>query len=699
MLNHASRAVASAAARSRSWAPPREARDTWFLLVVIAWVVAPQLPRLPVWCGPLVAGVLAWRGWLAWTGRHLPATRWRLGLLAVALGATLASHHTLVGRDAGITLIAVLLALKTLELRARRDAFVVFFLGLFTLLTQFFASQTPATAAFVGVGVLGLFTALVNAHRPAGTPTLTGSAWIAARLLLLGLPLAVVLFVLFPRLPPLWGLGGDALAGRSGLSAQMEVGDVARLALDDSVAMELVFDGPVPPRSQLYFRGPVLANFDGRTWHPLYPHRVTLPLPEVAARRAPARTAGEAVRYTLTQPPSHRPWLPLLDITLEPPQTVADGTDSSWRRDLRRTPEAQWVLAAPAHDVVRLRAESHPLHLMGPIDRLGALPLEYRELPASYNPRTLQLATDLMKASPAPPDDKATLVRMALQRLREGGYRYTLEPGTFGRDSADEFWFDRREGFCEHIASAFAILMRGMDIPARIVTGYQGGEAGAGGGAWRVRQSDAHAWVEVWLHGQGWVRVDPTQAVAPSRTGSLQRLAPRPGLLGSAVSALDAGLAERWRAAWASVEALWRDGVTDYTPSRQQALLHPLLGSPATPGDLLRIMGLALAGLAAAGLLAIPARTAWRAWRIHRGDDPLRRRLETTRKRLTARGLQLPPSATPRQMARAVHERFGAQAGPLAEWLAQAEAARYGKCHARPRSDLAREWRQLPWPR
>ena len=378
---------------------PRDTRDTLFLLAVIAWVVAPLLARLPAWCSVLVAGVLAWRGWIALAGRHLPGLPWRLALLAASLAGTFASHHTLVGRDAGVTLIVALLALKTLELRARRDAFVVFFLGLFTLLTQFFTSQSLATAGAVLVGMLGLLTALVNAHRPAGRPALAGSAWLATRLMLAGAPLMVVLFLLFPRLPPLWGLGGEGMSGRTGLSAQMEVGDVASLALDDAVALELAFEGPVPPRPQLYFRGPVLANFDGRAWRPLYPHAVTLPPPDVAARRAPVRLGGEAVRYTLTQPPTHRPWLPLLDIAVHPPQPVAGDPATAAVPGLRRTPEAQWVLATPASDVLRLRAESHPLHALGPVDRLGLLPLEYRELPAGFNPRTLQLATDLMKAS------------------------------------------------------------------------------------------------------------------------------------------------------------------------------------------------------------------------------------------------------------------------------------------------------------
>jgi len=198
---------------------PRESRDTLFLLLVIGWIVLPQVGNLPVWCSLLAAAVLGWRAWLAVASRPLPGKGWLLGLLVVTLAATLATHRTVLGRDAGVTLIVVLLALKTLELRARRDAFVIFFLGFFTMLTNFFFSQSLATAAAMLIALMGLLTALVNAHMPVGRPPLAQAARTAAKLALLGAPLMAVLFMLFPRLAPLWGIPGDAMTGRSGLSA------------------------------------------------------------------------------------------------------------------------------------------------------------------------------------------------------------------------------------------------------------------------------------------------------------------------------------------------------------------------------------------------------------------------------------------------------------------------------------------------
>ncbi|HEX5786097.1 MAG TPA: DUF3488 domain-containing protein, partial [Burkholderiaceae bacterium] len=247
-----------------SW--PRETRDTLFLLGVIGWVLLLQAFYIPWWCSGLASGLLLWRGWLAWHQRSLPGWPWRLALLLLVVGGTWWSHHTLIGQDAGVTLIVMLLALKTLELRARRDAFVVFYLGFFTLLTHFIHSQSLLTALGIVLALWGLLTALVNAHMPLGRPRLWHTARLAGGMAVLGAPIMVALFLLFPRLAPLWALPDPNLVGRSGLSDQMRVGQVAKLALDDSIAFRVDFDGPPPPQNTLYFRGPVLTQFDGRQW-------------------------------------------------------------------------------------------------------------------------------------------------------------------------------------------------------------------------------------------------------------------------------------------------------------------------------------------------------------------------------------------------------------------------------------------------
>ncbi|MCF8211775.1 MAG: DUF3488 and transglutaminase-like domain-containing protein, partial [Rhodoferax sp.] len=539
---------------------PRDTRDTLFLVAVIAWVMAPQMGNLPLWCSSMAVGILLWRASIAVRGHTLPSRWWLTGLLLLAAAGTYYSHRTLLGRDAGVTYIMVLLALKTLELRAQRDAFVVFFLGFFALLSNFFFSQSLLTAAAMLVGLLGLLTALVNSHMPVGRPPLLQAAKTAGWMALLGAPIMAVLFVLFPRIAPLWGVPSDAMSGRSGLSASMRVGTIASLALDSSVAMRVRFDGPLPPQSAMYFRGPVLSTFDGREWRPL-----RSVFPERMRPTANLQVSGDAVRYQVTLEANNRPWILVLDATPEAP--VIKGRAAFMRPDL------QWVADQPIADLVRYSVQSYPNFSHGPSRRITAMQ-DYLDLPPNYNPRTLQWAADLRRDPRYIQADAQTLIAVAMDRLRTGGYTYTLEPGVFGQHTADEFWFDRKEGFCEHIASSFAILMRALDIPARVVTGYQGGEVNSVDDYWTVRQSDAHAWTEVWVAERGWVRVDPTSAVAPGRTGSFQRLEAPRGAMAQVFGVVSPALALNLRAMWEAVNNRWNQWVLNYSQAKQMDLLR-----------------------------------------------------------------------------------------------------------------------------
>ncbi len=657
---------------------PRDSRDTLFLLLVIGWVILPQVGNLPPWCSALAAALLSFRAWLALAGRALPRKWWLLGLLILAVAATLATHRTVLGRDAGVTLIVVLLALKTLELRGRRDIFVVFFLGFFTMLTNFFFSQSLATAAAMLVALLGLMTALVNAHMPVGRPPLLHAARTAGWMTLLGAPMMAVLFVLFPRFGPLWGIPNDAMSGRSGLSASMQVGNLASLVLDESIALRVKFEGPVPPASALYFRGPVMSTFDGREWRALQPRLGARTLPAQPGL-AQLQVMGEPVRYEATLEPSNRPWILLLDAAIKPP--VAAGYQPVM------TSELTWLANRPITDLLRYSAESHTAFRHGPTV-LAALAPEYVELPPGYNPRTLELAAQLRRetASGAP----AALVQAALDRLRTGSFRYTLDPGVYGQHTADEFWFDRKEGFCEHIASAFVVLMRGMGIPARLVTGYQGGERNPVDNYWVVRQSDAHAWTEVWLAGRGWVRVDPTSVVAPGRTGSFQRLQQPRGLLAGAFGSVSPDLAASMRAMWDALNNSWNQWVLNYTQSKQLNLLKNLgFASPSWEDLSYVLLGLMIAVALAAG--------GWTLW-DRRQHDPWLRLLQRVRARLGRVGVELPPAAPPRQMATVVTGRFGERGRALADWLLKLEAQRYARSPNANLPALQRELKQLTWP-
>jgi transglutaminase-like putative cysteine protease len=667
---------------------PRDTRDTLFMLLVISWVVAPLLGQLPLWCSLLTAVVMLWRGTLAWRGLPLPSKWWRMGLLALTTGATLITFKTLLGRDAGVSMVVVLLAMKTLELRARRDALVVFFLSFFLMLTNFFYSQSLLTAAAMLIGLLGLLTALVNAHMPVGKPPLWEAARIAGGMTLLGAPIMVLLFMLFPRMAPLWGMPGDAMTGRSGLSASMTVGNIARLALDDGVAMRIRFDGVVPAQSELYFRGPVLSSFDGQHWEPLDRYV------SGRASNAALKVQDPAIRYEVTLEPNQQPWLLTLDATPNTPELPGVRA--------RMTAELQWVMDHNATELLRYSVTSYTRFQHGPLDFTSYLQ-PWLALPGGYNPRTLQLAREIKNSTTQANANGTYWVSQVLQRLRTGGYSYTLDPGLYGRHTADEFWFDRKEGFCEHIASSFVILMRALGVPARVVTGYQGGERNPIDGFWTVRQSDAHAWAEVWLAGQGWVRVDPTSAVAPGRTGSLLRLQTPRGVVAAALFGnVNPSIALGLRAAWDAINNSWNQWVLNYTQKTQFNLLKNLgFESPSWENLVYLLCAVVVTSSLMGALIS--------AWGRHR-QDPWLRLLALASQRLQRAGLTPPKNSTPRQMAQLLLAQGSSapDAQAMHHWLLRLEALRYAPATSssaqRPSfkqslAQLQRELRQLRWGR
>ena len=641
---------------------PRETRDTLFMLVVIAWVVLPQLGALPLWCSLLSAAVMTWRAVLAWRAQALPSRWWLAGVLALGVFGTLITFKTILGREAGVTLLVLLLALKTLELRARRDAFVVFFLSFFLMLTNFFHSQSLLTAAAMLIALLGLLTALVNAHMPVGRPPLLQAARTATGMALLGAPVMVLLFVLFPRVAPFWGLPSDGMSGRSGLSDQMTVGTIANLALDESVAMRIRFETAVPEQYAMYFRGPVLSAFDGRTWQVL---EATMQRP--SSLPVNLKIQGPAIKYQVTLEPSKQSWLMVLDATPTAP--------ALYGKTARMTPELQWVLDSPVTDLLRYQATSYPDFSYGPLELAPGLQ-DFLALPAGFNPRTLQLAAELTGDVSYTNYSNTDWTNLVLERLRSGGYSYTLEPGTFGLHSADEFWFDRKAGFCEHIAASFVILMRALKVPARVVTGYQGGDQNPMDGFWTVRQSDAHAWAEVWQANQGWVRIDPTSVVAPGRTGSFQRLSKPRGIIATAILGnVNPELASGLRAVWEAVNNRWNQQVLNYTQAKQLDLLKNLGFSEPDWQDLVFL----LCGIVLAGSLT---GAAWSAWERHR-QDPWLRLLGQAVRRLHPLGIILANNTTPRQICQQLPDSTAQlNLQPWQDWLIKLETLRYA-----PRSD------------
>lgn len=679
---------APSAGASRWSSLPREARDTLFLLAVVGWILLPLTATLPLWTSALAYGMLAWRGRIALLQKPLPG-RWQLvALLVLVVGLTLLSYRTILGADAGVTLVSMLLTLKTMELRAKRDAMVIFFLGFFALIANFLHSQSLLTALAIAIGLVGLLTALVHAHMPVGQPSLKFAAKLSLKMVAIGAPLTLALFVFFPRMSPLWGVP-QAPTAKTGLSDEMTVGSVASLAQDESIAFRVKFDTPEnrpPAASQLYWRGPVLSDFDGSTWRatPSFRNSNEKQLSDVI-------TEDEPLRYSLTLEPHQKPWLLTLDLTRSAPELPRGRSYS--------TGDMQWLSNRPITEVTRIAVESHLRYRFGMHAGNRELALN-RRLPSNSNPRTQAWVAQLTEEIGDRPDRSEQLVRRLLQHLRNGGYTYTLEPGVYNGQAADQFWFDRKEGFCEHISAAFVIALRSAGVPARIVTGYQGGEHNRIDGYWTVRQADAHAWAEVWLgEERGWTRFDPTGSVSPGRISASQRLNIQNFMGFSVNNAATINGLQRMRAVWEAVNNSWNQWVLNYTQREQMDMLSKLGLSSPNWVDLVRILG----GLVLAAAIVVVLVLQYQ----RRRTDPWLALLSDARKRLRQAGL--PEAAhgsatTPRALARMVHAQAPDLEPAFGQWLKAMERQRYADASGQPapKAELAalrKQLRLLPWSR
>ncbi len=669
---------------------PRDARDTLFLLGVIGWTVAPHLDHLPTWCAALTGLILLWRGRLALVGGALPGRWVILGVLGLSMGLSFWSFGTLLGKQAGVTMLVALVALKTLELRARRDAFVVFFLGFFLVLTHFLYSQSIGVAVAMLVSVWGLLTALVLTHMPVGQPALRQAAGMAARTALWGLPIMVLLFLLFPRMAPLWGVPQDGLAN-TGLSDHLRMGSVAQLAQSNDIVMRIRFFGTPPAPTDMYFRGPVLGAFDGQEWQPL-PQSSVMP---ALRPRAQLRVSGTPLRYEVTLEPQQLREVPLLEAAPAPPQR--EGLAASGASlDLRLSEDLRWVLKSPLFERVRLSAQAYVTFQHGPTDVLPQAQ-DYLALPPGANPRTLAWAAALRQSPGLAQADGQALAQAVLAHIRREDFHYTLTPGRYGIEdpaqAIDEFWLGRRQGFCEHYATAFVVIMRALGVPARVVTGYQGTDPLPVDGYYIVRQNSAHAWAEYWQAGVGWVRADPTAAVAPERISHSANLPPPPGIVADTLSSAlgSTEFLTRWRTSWEAVNNRWNQWVLNYSSNQQFDLLRQMGFHAPSWEDL----AWTLAGIiGVAGLGAVLA--SW--WQRHR-VDPWTAQMMGVRRALGGLGLApLAEHEPPLTLANRVRDAFGERGAALADALRELDQLRYGaQASSRALSRQFKAIREAAW--
>lgn len=600
---------------------PTALRLGWMVAALVL-ALLPTASRLPFWITATFALAAAWRLLILRFGWRLPPGWLRLLLAVCAIGGVLLTFRTFNGLEPGGGLLVAMAAMKLLESRSRRDIQVLSLIGFFLVLTQLLYDQPIWSLPWMLAVVVAISLALMQGVRGgAPLPWRTATA-LVLRMLAFAVPVALILFLLFPRVPgPFWALPSRGTAGQTGLDDEMSPGTISRLIQSDEVAFRVNFEGAMPLPAARYWRGPVLERFDGWTW------RDSERFPQLRLRVEPR---GLRFRYRMVIEPNGRPWLLALDY----PTNWSD-------REAFLTHEFQLVSRRPVEGIRSIGVESWPEAIPEAAIAPG-LRGRMLQLPANRNPRTVALAGELRAAAASDRDFVAAVLAM----FRSQPFVYTLNPPLLtGGHPVDDFLFRSRRGFCEHYASAFTLLARAAGIPARVVTGYQGGEVNPYSNRLVVRQSDAHAWSEVWLEERGWTRVDPTGAVAPGRIElSLADALP-------AGETVPGGVFRHFRVlrelsqSWDALNSLWTDWVLGYGPERQLALLARL-GLPAD----WRTLVAGLASLVAAVLLLL---SLWLAWRLRRPPVPEALRLyELFCRRLERRGLARAPSEGPMDFAR-----------------------------------------------
>lgn len=522
--------------------------------------------NLENWVPAYFVGFAFWRYLIEKNNWPYPKLWLRLPLTIAGGLAVLLTYGSLFGRNASVALLAVMISMKLLETRTKRDFIVMVVLSYF--LTVNILLFTQAIWAFIAVllALTGLTACLISvSHQTKQTNIspqifrgyLKVQAKLAGKLLLQATPIMVVLFVLFPRIPgPIWGIPQDTYSGMTGLSDSMEPGNISQLSLSSKIAFRVEFQSAIPANNQLYWRGPVLWHQEGRRWQ-MTSDSIPLPMETL-------QTSGSATDYTITLEPHNRNWLLMLDLL--------EISASTLPAEARVKHDMQVLSKEPIRTRIRYQGSSYLKYKLSAqlSERERTLALQLIE---DENPKTRQLASKWISEKKSP----TAMVEASLKMFREQKFVYTLAPPRLGKEPVDDFLFNTKRGFCEHYASSFVYLMRAAGVPARIVTGYQGGEINPNGNYLIVRQSDAHAWAEVWLQDKGWVRVDPTSAVSPDRIEMGIGAALTDSDLLPLLSRQDYPMLKQVYLNWDAVNNGWNQWVLGYDQTKQLALLKKLI--------------------------------------------------------------------------------------------------------------------------
>jgi protein-glutamine gamma-glutamyltransferase len=481
-----------------------------WLIVAQGLAIVPLLLHLPMWLFAVWSAVLTWR-FQEFRGRwQMPRSLTKVTLVVTCVAGLFSSYGRLLGLEPMVSMLVCALLLKLLEMQRRKDALLVMYLTFFLIGVQFLFSQTLLTSLYAIICLWGALSSLLSMNQSQGNHRPWRTLRLSGRLLLHSLPLMVLLFLIMPRIGSLWAVPNLSKAAKTGVSDSMSPGDFSSLSRAGGVAFRVTFEGPVPPQHQLYWRGLIFSDFDGRRWTQAEPEdylRSAGPMIDwqggrQAQWRALAEGEGPVTQYSVILEATQQNWL----YSLQLPSSYEGDMGVGLVRDFRLISKA----------LVNQRSQYRVASQLNNRVEFDALP-DWRlkrelQLPEGFNASSIATA----KRWRAQTSSDQAYIERVLDHYRASFY-YTLEPPALGRDTVDEFLWQTQQGFCEHYASSFVVMMRAAGIPARVVAGYQGGEFNALDNYVIVHQYDAHAWAEVWLEGQGWVRVDPTAAVAPER--------------------------------------------------------------------------------------------------------------------------------------------------------------------------------------
>lgn len=639
----------------------------WLMLTAF-WSLLPVMWRGPWWFALAVLPLFWWRWKVQQQRWVMPGKIVRSVLMLVGVAAVAAHYRTLLGQEAGVALLSLAFTLKLLEMFRRRDAYVVLVLANFVLASACLFDRSPGTAIYVFLGMVTVLAALISINLDASHLSSISFPRQASKMVLQALPIMILLFVLVPRFAPLWHMPADKNRAKTGMSDVISPGDVSELSQSSALAFRVEFEGAVPPPAERYWRGLTYSWFDGRRW----------------SQAQPARgDQGEYVSFYRNP----QPWAKVQAEVLQEPRhryrVILEATGQQWlyaltvphllqsnRDDIALVTDYRLVTRQPIETAVSYEVLSGTL----PPNVESLTPAEYRHflrVPGENNARTRQWASQLREQFAS--DEE--LIRYLLNWFRQNEFYYTLSPPLYSHNGIDEFLFDQRRGFCEHYASAMAVVLRAAGIPTRLVGGYQGGRMNSVGTHLMVRQYDAHAWVEAWLPGRGWIELDPTAAVAPERVELGLEAA-----LSGVGETLFSGVERITQLAWIQTLRNWADyldfawskWVLGYDQQRQLDFLKRLLGEVSV---LKVVLALTLS-------LCLTVGSLWFYFWWQARPQPLavhQQEFRAMKAFLRRQGVALPEQPSIRQMAQVMGARYPASQPEIERWASQFEQLLYAE--------------------